>query len=138
MEFSTDGFQKKIIKPWGEEIIITPDNLGRTGKILKVKQGLKLSFQYHDVKEETLCLLSGKVLLWLENKNHEIEKIAMEPNHGYTVVSAQKHRIEALEDSIIMEVSSPETGTTVRIDDDYKRADETEQMREKPNRGWQE
>lgn len=138
MEFSTEGFQKKIAKPWGEELIFTPDDLGRAGKIIKVNQGMKLSFQYHDIKEETLCLLSGQALLWLENKNHEIEKIDMQPNHGYTVVPAQKHRIEALRDCVIVEVSSPETGTTVRIDDDYKRADETEDMRNQPNRGWRE
>ena len=53
----------KVEKPWGFEIILTPENLGRVGKILFVKKGERLSLQYHDQKEETLCLFSGKALL---------------------------------------------------------------------------
>ena len=138
MEFTINGFQKKIIKPWGEEIIFTPENLDRTGKILKVKRDRKLSFQYHDQKEETLCLFSGRAVLWLENNHRQIEKIPMKLYYGYTILPNQKHRIEALEDSLIFEVSSKEIGTTTRIEDDYHRADETDEVRKRPNRGWQE
>lgn len=134
--FSVTGFSKKIIKPWGEELIYTPDSLDRTGKILSVKKGFRLSFQYHEQKEETLCLFSGSALLWLENHEGEVEKISMSLNHGYTVIVGQKHRIEATENSIILEVSSKETGTTVRVEDDYNRSDETDNIRSKPNRGW--
>ena len=134
--FSTTPHQVKVEKPWGYEIIYTPDELLRAGKILFVKKGKKLSFQYHDEKEETLCLFSGKALIWLENSRGEIEKIEMELQKGYTVTPPQKHRIEALEDSFVLEVSSPETGTTVRLEDDYKRSDETEEVRKQENRGW--
>ncbi|MBI4457629.1 hypothetical protein HY633_01550 [Candidatus Uhrbacteria bacterium] len=134
--FSTDSFQTKVTKPWGEEIIYTPRELARTGKILTVKAGRKLSLQYHDQKEETLCLLSGKALLWLENDAGAIEKIPMVPFQGYTVVQRQKHRLEGVEDAMIIEVSSPERGTTVRIDDEYGRPNETEEMRVRKNRGW--
>jgi quercetin dioxygenase-like cupin family protein len=137
MKFTTDGFQEKVTKPWGEEIIFTPEDLDRTGKIANTKKNQKWSFQYHDQKEETICLLSGKALLWLENNNHEIEKVDMKLNYGYTVLPNQKHRLEALEDSWTVEVSSKESGTTIRIEDDYKRTDETEEVRKKVNRGWQ-
>ncbi len=134
--FTTDSFQKKITKPWGEEIIYTPAGLARTGKIIKIKAGQKLSFQYHEQKEETLCLLSGGCIIWIENAAGEIEKIPMKQSEGFTVQQRQKHRIEALEDSVVIEVSSPERGNTVRVADDYGRPDETEELRAEKNRGW--
>ena len=136
--FSTIPHQQRVEKPWGYEIIYTPAELSRAGKILFVKAGKKLSFQYHDQKEETMCLFSGRALIWLENQKGEIEKIEMETQKGYTVRPPQKHRVEAMEDSFILEVSSPETGTTVRIEDNYKRPDETEEIRKSDNRGWQQ
>lgn len=138
MNFSTQPYQEKIPKPWGEEIIITPKDLGRTGKIQFVKRGFKWSFQYHDQKEETITLFSGKALIWLENDKGEIEKIPMAPRHGYTVKPMQKHRVEALEDCYIFEVSSSEVGTTFRLEDEYRRPDETEELRAQKNRGWRE
>jgi predicted GH43/DUF377 family glycosyl hydrolase/mannose-6-phosphate isomerase-like protein (cupin superfamily) len=136
--FSTASFQKKVAKPWGEEIIYTPTGLARAGKIIKVNAGQKLSFQYHEQKEETLCLMSGSCLIWLENAAGEIEKIPMKPFEGFTVQQRQKHRLEALEDSTVIEVSSPERGNTVRLSDDYGRPDETEELRAEKNRGWDE
>lgn len=134
--FSTIPFYEKIEKPWGHEILYTQKKAPRTGKILFVKAGKKPSFQYHDQKEETICLFSGKALIWLENSKGEIEKIPMELQKGYAVMPMQKHRIEAIEDSFLLEVSTPEIGTTVRLQDDYKRPDETEEVRSQKNRGW--
>jgi len=136
--FTTTPFQERIEKPWGYEIIFTPKGLKHAGKILFVKAGKKLSLQYHHEKQETLCLYSGRALIWLENGKGELEKIEMEPQKGYTVSLTQKHRIEAVEDSFVLEASEPETGTTVRVDDDYKRPDETEEVRSQKNRGWEE
>jgi len=129
-------FQEKIIKPWGEEIIFTPKELGRTGKILSIRSKKRLSFQYHEEKEETLCLFSGNVLLWIEDGDGKLQKINMKPQKGYTIVSKQKHRLEALEDSIVLEISSQEKGNTIRLEDDYNRGTETEDERNKPNRNW--
>lgn len=135
--FSIIPYQNRIEKPWGYEVHYTPENFPHTGKILFIKAGCKPSFQYHDEKEETICLFSGQALIWLENDKGEIEKIPMESQKGYTVQPFQKHRIEAIEDSFLLESSSPETGTTVRLEDDYKRPDETEEVRQQKNRGWQ-
>ena len=137
MPYNLSPFSETVKKPWGYELIFTPPNLARTGKLLHVLAGKRLSLQYHDQKEETLCLISGKALLWLEDSSGEIQKIPMELNQGYTVLPPQKHRIESVEDCVIAEVSMPETGTTFRLDDDYKRADETEEMRKEKDRGWQ-
>jgi len=122
-------YSKEIQKPWGKEIIITDPNQNRVGKIIYVVGGNKLSLQYHDQKEETLCLFSGKALIWLETKKDSIEKIPMQKNKGYFIAPGTKHRIEAIEDSVIFEVSSPEIGTTFRIEDDYGRSSETEESR---------
>lgn len=126
MDFNTQNFQEVVSKPWGREIIFTPKNLQRTGKLLYINAGMRLSFQYHDQKEETLCLISGHAKLWLEDAGGEIQKIDMEPQKGYTVVAMQKHRLEGVTDCVIAEVSSPETGTTFRVEDDFARPDETE------------
>lgn len=135
-QFSTQPHQEKVKKPWGEETIYAPSGLPYAGKILFIKGGKKISFQYHTEKQETLCMFSGNAIIWLENAKGEIEKISMEPFHGYTVKPGQKHRIETIEDSYILEASTPETGDTFRIEDDYNRPTETEEMRKEKNRGW--
>ena len=117
-------YSQKINKPWGYEIIFTPKNLERVGKILFIKKGCRLSLQYHDQKEETLCLFQGKAKIWLEDEKGQIKTLYMKPQMGYTILKGQKHRLEALEDSFIFEVSSPEKGTTYRLEDDYQRRSE--------------
>jgi len=135
-DFSTTPFQKKVDKPWGYEIIYTPEGLAYAGKILFVRAGKKLSFQYHDEKIETITLFSGKALIWLEDSSGTIQKVPMEQGKGYTIALQQKHRVEAVEDSFILESSVPESGTTFRVEDEYARPNETEDLRKEDNRGW--
>ncbi len=117
-------FSQKTVKPWGWEILFTPSNLPYTGKILLIKAGKKLSLQYHDQKQETLCLLEGEGILWLEDNNNQINKLPLRPKTGYTINQGQKHRVEAIKDCLIVESSTPETGKTYRVEDDYGREDE--------------
>ena len=131
-----EPFYEKIEKPWGYEIVLTPKDSERTGKILHILPGKRLSFQYHETKEEVITLFSGKAMVWLEDNQGKIQKIPMELKKGYLVTPPQKHRIEAVEESDIFEVSSPEKGTTYRLEDDYTRPDETEKLRTEKNRGW--
>lgn len=120
-----EPYQEKRQKPWGYEVIYTPKSLARTGKLLRVNAGSKLSLQYHTEKEETICLVSGEAILWYQEKGGELEKIAMTPDSGYTIYPETIHRIEAVTDALLVEVSMPEQGTTVRLEDDYQRSDET-------------
>ncbi len=136
MDHSVEPLQEKVEKPWGREIIFTPPGWRHVGKLLEVKAGGRWSFQYHDRKEECFSLISGKAVVWLEDRAGEIRKLPMELNKGYHILPGQKHRVEAVEDSLIVEASDPETGVTVRISDDYSRTDETEEVRKQPNRGW--
>ena len=126
----------KITKPWGFEIILTPKGLPYTAKIAFTKKGHRWSLQYHDQKTETITLLHGQAVLIVGKNKNNLKKIPMKPNQGYTIIPNLIHRLEALSDSITIETSTPEIGNTVRLEDDYSRPTETQQIRNSPNRGW--
>lgn len=130
-DFSTKPFVYKNEKPWGYELIQTPNDAPVTGKIAFTKAGNRWSFQFHDLKEEYISLFSGEGEIWLENNQGEIEKIKMEIKKSYHVKPSQKHRFCAVSDCWTFEVSTPERGNTVRLEDDYSRSTETEELRRK-------
>lgn len=125
-------FVQRIEKPWGWELILTPPESPVVGKILHIKEGTRLSYQYHEKKIETLCLISGRAKLIFND-----EEIEMELQKGYFIQPGDKHRMQGITDCEIMETSTKEEGTTVRLQDDFQRLDETEELRKQPNRGWQ-
>ncbi|MBI4080510.1 MAG: cupin [Candidatus Levybacteria bacterium] len=127
--FDTKPFLKKIAKPWGYELLFTTDNLPYTGKILHVNKGGRLSLQVHDEKQETQMLVNGRCFRIADNAKGELVKEEMQENVGYTNMAGQRHRLEAITDCDIFEVSTPERGMTYRLEDDYSRPDETEDMR---------
>lgn len=134
--FSNEPFVKRIDKPWGYELIFTPDNLPYTGKIMHIMAGKRLSLQIHDKKQESYWLVTGQCNLLIENSNGDMETIEMKRGVGYTVKIGQKHRHQAVRDCDVFEVSTPELGNTYRLEDDYARPTETEELRKDPNRGW--
>lgn len=119
----------KVDKPWGWEVVFTPPDLPYTGKVLFVKKGARNSLQYHEEKKESLTLFAGKAKLHFNG-----EWLDMEKDVGYTINPGDKHRIEALEDSYIIEASTTEAGKTLRLEDDYGRGDETEEDRKKDHK----
>jgi len=135
-KFANTPYVKKVFKPWGYELIFTPSDLPYTGKLEHLNAGTRQSLQVHDKKVETYFLASGRGGVIIENTKGEMEKIEFEEGRGYTTKVGQKHRIFAITECDIIEVSSPEKGTTYRLEDDYKRPDETEELRSDPNRGW--
>ena len=134
--FTNQPYLKKVEKPWGYELIFTPDNLPYTGKIMHIEAGKRLSLQVHDTKQESYWLASGECNLVIENTQGEMEIINMEKGKGYTMMIGQKHRHQAVTDCDVFEVSTPENGNTYRLEDDYSRPTETEELRRDPNRGW--
>jgi mannose-6-phosphate isomerase len=110
---------RRVPKPWGEEIIFAETDR-YAGKILVVKKGEILSLQYHQKKEETLYLYKGRVRLWIE-EDRELKEQIMLPGDSRHVRPLTRHRMEALEDSEIFEVSSPELDDVVRLEDRYGR-----------------
>ena len=111
---------KIVKKPWGEEHWLAHTDRYAM-KILIVRQGHRLSLQYHERKMEHQYVESGRVRVTLENAAGELEEFEVGPGQGYAIPTCRKHRIEALEDLRIFEVSTPELEDVVRLSDDYGR-----------------
>ena len=111
---------KIVSKPWGEERwwAITPKYVG---KILIVKKGHRLSLQYHQVKHETQYIEEGTVKLTIGSSPENLEEKIVGAGDAYVLPPGTWHRIEALEDAKIFEVSTPEVEDVVRLSDDYGR-----------------
>lgn len=133
---TTTPYVKRVEKPWGYELHWTPSDLPYMGKILHVAAGKRLSLQRHDKKQETWFMSSGKAKLVWDNENNELIETELEYGKGYTCNIGQRHRLVGITDCDVVEVSTPEIGITERLEDDYKRPDETEDVRNTPNRGW--
>jgi len=126
----------EIRKPWGREIHLTPQGLPYMYKILCINAGERISLQYHDQKQESWLLKSGQVkLLWQEEDGGPLVETVLEEGKVYTCSVGQQHRLVGITDCEVWEVSTPEIGTTYRVDDDYSRSDETPEERQKRNEG---
>lgn len=135
MNFSNIPFVKQVEKPWGYEIHWVPPNLPYMGKILHINAGKRLSLQRHDKKQETWYMMNGKAKLMWDNEKGELIETELEYGKGYTCTIGQRHRLIGITDCDVIEVSTPEIGITERLEDDYNRPNETEEMRNLPNRG---
>ena len=133
--FSNDSFVTKVNKPWGYEIIFTPPHLPYTGKIIHIDAGKRLSLQVHDQKVESWILKSGQAKVIWENDQGELIETELTQDKGYTSIVGQRHRLVGITDCDVFEVSTPEIGVTYRLEDDYKRPDETEEMRKAERAG---
>ena len=133
--FNTEAYVKRVEKPWGYELHLTHDQ-PYMAKIMHVKAGTRMSMQVHDSKTETYTVHTGRAGLIVEGADGQLHEIELEPGKGYTTQVGQRHRLFGITDCDIFEASSPETGTTWRLEDDYSRPDETESMRAEPNRGY--
>ncbi len=122
---------KTVMKPWGREIWYA-DQEHYAGKVLEVNAGARLSLQYHERKTETLYLLSGKVRLTFapvpEGQRPSADVPAEDvyewnPGQAVHIPARTIHRFEAVEDSVLLEVSTPDLTDVVRLQDDYARPD---------------
>ena len=127
--FLNEPFVIKVTKAWGYEIIFTPPHLPYTGKIIHVDAGKRLSLQVHDEKVESWILKSGQAKVIWDNDEGELIETELNEGEGFTSMVGQRHRLVGITDCDIFEVSTPEKGVTYRLEDDYKRPDETEEMR---------
>lgn len=128
-KFVFEPYVKKIDKPWGWEIHWTPDDKPYMGKVLHVNAGGRLSLQVHDKKQESWWLLKGRAKAVWENNRGELVETELQEGKGYSLILGQRHRLVGVTDCDVLEVSTPEIGTTYRLEDDYKRPDETEKQR---------
>lgn len=129
--YSTKSYVKRVEKPWGYELHWVPEDAPYMGKLIHVNAGARLSLQMHDQKQESWFLVSGRGAVIWENDKGELTETELHPGVGYTTQLGQKHRLKGLTDCDIIEVSTPEAGTTWRLEDDYARPHETPDQRKK-------
>lgn len=113
---------KTIYKPWGKEEWLEL-NEKYCYKRIYINAGYKTSYQYHNFKRETNYIISGEAEIWLENDKGIVEKKIMKAGDYFNVTPPKKHRVIALTDIILQEVSTPEVDDVIRIEDDTKRPD---------------
>ncbi len=128
-DFKQDAFAKRIKKPWGYEIHWVPADAPYMGKVIHINEGARLSLQVHDQKQESWFLIGGEAKVLWESNTGELTETVLKVGKGYTTSVGQKHRLIGVTDCDIIEVSTPELGTTWRLEDDYSRPDETEKQR---------
>jgi mannose-6-phosphate isomerase len=114
---------RRIEKPWGHELWFAHTDR-YAGKLLHVNAGERLSIQYHRDKDETSYLLSGRLQLSRGQSADSMTESVLEAGDVWRNEPGQVHTVEALGDSVIVEVSTPELEDVVRLADDYGRAAE--------------
>lgn len=128
-QFSTEPYVKRVEKPWGYEVHWVHANAPYMGKLIHINAGARLSLQVHDQKQESWLVVSGQAAVLWENEHGELMQTALEPGQGYSTAIGQRHRLIGISDCDVVEASTPELGTTWRLEDDYARPHETPEQR---------
>lgn len=115
----------RVDKPWGHELrwAVTDRYLG---KLLHIRGGHSLSLQLHEYKDETIYVSSGLLDLVLENDQGGLDTHRLTAGQSGHIPPGRRHRFRAVEDTDLIEVSSPEIDDVIRLEDDYGRAGTTE------------
>lgn len=129
--YDTEPYVKRVEKPWGYELHWVREDAPYIGKVLHINAGTRLSLQVHDQKQESWFIMNGKAAVIWENNKGEMIETELQPGVGYSTKVGQKHRLKGITDADILEVSTPEAGTTWRLEDDYTRPHETPEQRKK-------
>ena len=116
----SDEETRRVEKPWGHELIWAHTDR-YAGKILVIEAGQRLSLQYHRQKEESIYVLSGRLRLELEDDSGALRLHELGPGEHFDVPVGRRHRFGADERVELVEVSSPELGDVVRLEDDFGR-----------------
>lgn len=112
---------RRVEKPWGYELVWAETDR-YVGKILHIEAGHALSLQYHEVKDETIHLLSGEMRFRAGRDREALEEVTLEAGESFRVRPGTIHRMEAVTDCDILEASTPELEDVVRLEDRYGRA----------------
>jgi mannose-6-phosphate isomerase-like protein (cupin superfamily) len=112
---------RKVEKPWGYELIWALTDV-YCGKVLFVKAGQSLSLQFHREKDESWLVQSGRAKLELGNVGDSVLKAeVVGPGAAFHYTPGTVHRVTAIEDTTILEVSTPQLEDVVRLEDAYGR-----------------
>ena len=113
---------ERVEKPWGYELIwaLTEDYVG---KLLSVNAGHQLSLQFHKQKDESWYVLEGRAELEFAGAGEKATTSeVVTPGAAFRIKPGTIHRIRALEDTLVLEVSTPHLEDVVRLEDTYGRA----------------
>ena len=111
---------RRVEKPWGWELVWAETN-DYAGKLLFVKAGESLSLQYHERKDESWLVREGRAELALGDVGGPLETIEVGPGDAFRFRPRTVHRLAALEDTLVLEVSTPHLDDVVRLEDAYGR-----------------
>jgi len=111
----------KVEKPWGHELIWAETD-EYAGKLLFVKAGESLSLQFHSEKDESWLVHSGRARIEMAAPGEKVpEAEVVGPGAAFRIKPGTVHRVTALEDTTIFEVSTPQLQDVVRLEDRYGR-----------------
>jgi mannose-6-phosphate isomerase len=111
---------RRVEKPWGWELVWAETD-AYVGKLLFVRAGQALSLQYHEVKDEAWLVREGRAAVELGDVGGALETIEIGPGDALRYPPGTVHRITALDDTLIVEVSTPHLDDVVRLEDRYGR-----------------
>ncbi|MFO7572602.1 MAG: cupin domain-containing protein [Gaiellaceae bacterium] len=111
---------RRVEKPWGWELVWAEAD-AYVGKLLFVRAGESLSLQYHEVKEESWLVQEGRARLELGGVGEELDAVEIVPGDAFHFRPETVHRVTALEDTLVLEVSTPHLDDVVRLEDRYGR-----------------
>ena len=106
---------KVVIKPWGRETWFAVED-EYAGKILEVDEGERFSYQYHRQKKESFYVLSGRMRYTIDGEEHDVGA-----GESFSVYPGERHRVQAITATVLIEVSTSELDDVVRLEDDYGR-----------------
>jgi mannose-6-phosphate isomerase len=115
---------KRVDKPWGYELLYATTEL-YCGKVIFIRSGEQLSLQFHKKKDETIFVQFGRMELEIGEPGKPVDTEVVGPGRAFRLRPGTVHRMRALEDTTILEVSTPELDDVVRLEDRYGRADTT-------------
>ena len=111
---------KTVDKPWGHELIWAVTDR-YVGKILHIRAGESLSLQYHREKDETIYLSNGEMVLELAEADQPLTRRTLRCGDSVHIHPGLRHRMIAVTDCDVFEVSTPELEDVVRLEDRYGR-----------------
>ena len=111
---------RRVDKPWGWELVWAEAD-DYVGKLLFVRAGEALSLQYHERKDESWLVQEGRARLELGDVGSELESVEIRAGDAFRFRPGTVHRVTALEDTLVVEVSTPHLDDVVRLEDRYGR-----------------
>ena len=111
---------RRVEKPWGWELVWAEAE-HYVGKLLFVRAGQALSLQYHEVKDEAWLVQTGRASLELGQVGEQLETVEIAEGDAFRYRPGTVHRVTAIEDLLIVEVSTPHLDDVVRLEDRYGR-----------------